>query len=255
MKEIDIVFHLGSIISIPYSYVHPRDVIETNVMGTVNVLTAARENDVEKIVHTSTSEVYGTAQYVPIDEKHPLVGQSPYSASKTAADKVAESFHRSYGLPVTIIRPFNTYGPRQSARAVIPSIISQALVNQRILMGSLEPTRDYTFVTDTVMGFVRIAESERSIGEVINIGSNYEISIGELTNKIISLLGRGNYIEIDESRIRPENSEVERLRCNNEKAKKILNWKPNISLEKGLQETINYISAHIDSYKPTMYAI
>lgn len=254
-KNIDIIFHLGSIISIPYSYLNPREVIETNVIGTLNVLSAAKNNNVEKIVHTSTSEVYGTAQYVPIDENHPLVGQSPYSASKIAADKIAESFYLSYNLPITIVRPFNTYGPRQSARAVIPTIISQALTQKRILMGSLKTTRDYTFVEDTIRGFVMMAESDKSVGEVVNIGSNFEIPIGELAKKIISLINGDNYIKIDPTRIRPEKSEVKRLRCNNEKAKKILQWEPIISLEEGLKETIDYISSHIELYNPKRYSI
>lgn len=252
-KDVDIIFHLGSLIAIPYSYVHPRETIETNIIGTLNVLTAAKENGVEKIVHTSTSEVYGTAQYVPIDEKHSLQGQSPYSASKIGADKIAESFYRSFELPVAIIRPFNTYGPRQSARAVIPTIISQVLIREKIFLGSLHPTRDYTYVKDVVEGFVKVAESPRSVGEVINIGSNFEISIGDLANKIISLTGKNAEIITDPARVRPQDSEVERLWCDNTKAKRLLEWEPTTSLKEGLKETIEWISDNIHLYKPELY--
>lgn len=215
MKDVDAVFHLGALIAIPYSYIHPREVVETNIMGTLNILNAAKEYKPEKIIHTSTSEVYGTAQYVPIDEKHPLQGQSPYSASKIGADKLAESFYRSYDLPITTLRPFNTYGPRQSARAVIPTIITQALAQNEILLGSLEPTRDLSYVDDVVDGFIKAWESERSIGEVINIGSGFEISINDLANKIISLIGKKVNIVSDSKRIRPQKSEVERLMADN----------------------------------------
>jgi NAD dependent epimerase/dehydratase len=252
-KDVDIIFHLGSLIAIPYSYIHPRETIETNIIGTLNVLTAAKENDIEKIVHTSTSEVYGTARYVPIDENHPLQGQSPYSASKIGADKIAESFYMSFGLPVAIIRPFNTYGPMQSARAVIPTIITQALTSEKIFLGSLHPTRDYTYVKDVVEGFIKVAESPKSVGEVINIGSNSEISIGNLANKIISLTGKNAEIITDSPRIRPPKSEVERLWCDNTKAKKILKWKPKTPLEEGLKRTIEWISEHINLYKPELY--
>lgn len=252
-ENVDIIFHLGSLIAIPYSYVHPRENIETNILGTLNVLTAAKKNGVEKTVHTSTSEVYGTAKYVPIDENHPLQGQSPYSASKIGADKIAESFYRSYDLPVAIIRPFNTYGPGQSARAVIPTIISQALTGEKIALGSLHPTRDYTFVRDTVDAFIKIAESPKSIGEVINIGSNFEISIGNLAEKIISLIGKDVKIISNDSRFRPNKSEVERLWCDNSKSKELLGWSPTISLENGLKETIKWISANISLYKPEIY--
>jgi NAD dependent epimerase/dehydratase len=252
-KDVDIIFHLGSLIAIPYSYIHPRETIETNILGTLNVLTAAKENGVEKIVHTSTSEVYGTAQYVPIDEKHSLQGQSPYSASKIGADKIAESFYRSFELPVATIRPFNTYGPRQSARAVIPTIISQVLIREKIFWGSLHPTRDYTYVKDVVEGFIKVAESPRSVGEVINIGSNFEISIGDLANKIISLVGKNAEIITDPVRIRPQDSEVERLWCDNTKAKRLLEWEPTTSLKEGLKETIEWISDNIHLYKPELY--
>lgn len=188
-KDIDIIFHLGSIIAIPYSYIHPRETIETNIIGTLNMLTGSKENGVEKVIHTSTSEVYGTALYVPIDEKHPLQAQSPYSASKISADKIAESFHHSFNIPLVIVRPFNTYGPRQSARAVIPTIITQALTGKKIYLGSLHPTRDYTYIDDVIKAFITVAESKNISGEVINVGSNFEISINELAKKIIYLVG------------------------------------------------------------------
>lgn len=252
-RDTDIIMHLGSLISIPYSYLHPRETIETNILGTLNVLSAALENGVEKVVHTSTSEVYGTAKYVPIDEQHPQQGQSPYSASKIGADKIVESFYLSFDLPVTTIRPFNTYGPRQSLRAVIPTIIAQAMTQERIFLGSLHPTRDFTYVKDLVEGFLKIAESDRSIGEVFNIGSNFEISIGDLAHKIISLMDRDVSIEKDQSRVRPADSEVERLWCDNRKARKILDWSPTTKLEEGLQKTINWISEHPHIPKAVIY--
>lgn len=253
VEDVNIIFHLGSLISIPYSYIHPKETIETNVIGTLNVLMAAKEHEVEKLIHTSTSEVYGTARYVPIDEEHPLQGQSPYAASKISADKIAESFHRAYDLPVAIIRPFNTFGPRQSARAVIPTIITQALTKEKIFLGSLYPTRDYTYVQDVINAFIKVAESPKSIGEAINIGSNFEISIGELADKIISLIGKNIEIVTDPSRIRPPKSEVERLRCDNTKAKKFLGWEPKISFDEGLKRTIKWISENIHLYKPELY--
>lgn len=252
-KDVDIVFHLGSLIAIPYSYIHPRETIETNILGALNVLAAVKENSIEKLVHTSTSEVYGTAKYVPIDENHPLQGQSPYSASKIGADKIMESFFRSFDLPVAILRPFNTYGPRQSARAVIPTIITQILTKEEIFLGSLHPTRDYTYVNDVVEGFIKVAESPRSVGEVINIGSNFEISIGDLTNEIISLVGKNIEIVTDSARVRPKDSEVERLWCDNTKAKRLLGWKPTTSLDEGLKKTIEWISDNINLYKPELY--
>jgi NAD dependent epimerase/dehydratase len=252
-EDVDIIFHLGSLIAIPYSYLHPRETIETNIIGTLNVLTAAREEGIEKVIHTSTSEVYGTAKYIPIDENHPLQGQSPYSASKIGADKIAESFFRSYDLPVSIIRPFNTFGPRQSARAVIPTIISQALTRKKIVLGSLHPTRDYTYIEDLVEAFINVAESPKSVGEVINIGSNFEMSIGDLANKIFSLVGKNAEINTDPARVRPQDSEVERLWCDNTKAKRLLGWQPTASLEEGLKTTIDWISEHIRLYKPELY--
>ena len=255
VKDVDVVFHLASLIAIPYSYVHPREVVETNVIGTLNVMMAAKEHSVDKVIHTSTSEVYGTAIYVPIDEKHPLQGQSPYSASKIGADKIAESFYRSFDLPVAIIRPFNTYGPRQSARAVIPTIITQALTGDKVYLGSLHPTRDYTYVEDIVNAFIKVVESRNSIGEVINVGSNFEVSIGELAEKIISIIGKDTKIVTDPKRIRPKKSEVERLRCDNTKAKKLLGWEPKVTLEEGLKRTIEWISEHISLYKPHIYNV
>jgi len=255
MKDVDIVLHLAALIAIPYSYIHPREVVETNIMGTLNILNAAREYKPEKIIHTSTSEVYGTAQYVPIDEKHPLQGQSPYSASKIGADKLAESFYRSYDLPITTLRPFNTYGPRQSARAVIPTVIIQALAKNKIFLGSLEPTRDLSYVEDIVDGFIKAAESERSIGEVINIGSGFEISINDLANKIISLIGKKVNIVSDPKRIRPPKSEVERLMADNSKAKELLGWEPRVSLDEGLRKTIDWFSKFQNRYRPDIYNI
>lgn len=255
VKDVDTIFHLGSLIAIPYSYVHPRETIETNIMGTLNVLTAARENGVGKVIHVSTSEVYGTAQYVPIDEKHPLQGQSPYSASKIGADMIAESFYRSFGVPVTIIRPFNTFGPRQSARAVIPTIISQALTQEQIYLGALHPTRDYTYIDDIIDAFIKIAESSSSVGDVINIGSNFEISIGDIAEKIVSIIGKDKEVLADPKRIRPQKSEVERLWCDNTKARKLLGWEPKVSFDDGLKMTIAWISDNISLYKSELYNV
>ncbi len=255
VKGNDIIFHLAALIAIPYSYVHPREVVETNVMGTFNVLNAAKRLDVSKVVHTSTSEVYGTAITVPISEDHPLQGQSPYSASKIGADKIAESFYLSFGIPVATIRPFNTYGPRQSARAVIPAIISQALKANVIKLGSLTPKRDLNYVSDTVEGFIKVAESKTSLGEVINIGSGREITIGELAGKIIDILGKDIKIVADKSRIRPKKSEVGRLLADNRKAKKLLGWTPKVSLEEGLKKTIEWIKDNQDHYKTDIYNV
>ena len=255
VKDTEIIFHLGSIIAIPYSYIHPREVIETNMIGSLNVLASARENDVEKVIHTSTSEVYGTAQYVPIDEKHPLQGQSPYSASKIGADMIAESFYRSFEVPVAIIRPFNAFGPRQSARAVISSIISQALTREQVHLGSLHPTRDFTYIDDVIEAFIKVAKSPNSVGEVINIGSNFEISIGDIAKKVIAVTGKNKEIVTDPRRIRPEKSEVERLWCDNTKARKLLGWQSKVSFDEGLRRTIDWISDNIDLYKPELYNV
>lgn len=254
VKDVDIIFHLGALISIPYSYVHPRETVETNVLGALNIATAAKELQTEKLIHISSSEVYGTARYVPIDESHPLQGQSPYSASKIAADKIMESFFRSYELPVAVIRPFNTFGPRQSARAVIPAIISQALTREKISLGSLDPTRDFTFVTDTIDAFIKAVESPKSIGETINVGSNFELSIGTLSKKIISLLRKKIEIVSADARIRPQKSEVERLWCDNTKARELLGWTPTIPFDTGLETTIKWISSHLGLYKPDLYS-
>ncbi len=241
MKDHEYVFHLGALIGIPYSFVHPREVVQVNTIGTLNVLTAARETKPRRVVLTSTSEVYGTAQYVPIDEEHPLQAQSPYAASKIAADKLGEAFHRSYNLPVSILRPFNTFGPRQSLRAVIPTIIAQALGGGPISLGTTSPTRDFTFVKDTIRGFLRCAEVEESVGEVINVGTGREISIRDLATTINSLMDRDVQIITDDQRIRPGTSEVQRLCCNNDKAGRLLVWSAQYSLEEGLQETISWL--------------
>jgi NAD dependent epimerase/dehydratase len=254
VKDCDIVFHLAALIGIPYSYVAPESYLDTNIRGTLNVMQASREEGVEKIVHTSTSEVYGTAKYVPIDEAHPLQGQSPYSASKIGADMLALSYFLSFNTPVAIIRPFNTFGPRQSARAVIPTIISQALSAPEIHIGSLEPVRDLTYVQDTVNGFIKVAESDNAIGEVINIGNGKGITIGELAKKILALMGCPDIpLHADEGRVRPEKSEVLQLVCNNVKAKTMIGWSPSVSLEQGLKETIAWIGQNKAMYKFTRY--
>jgi NAD dependent epimerase/dehydratase len=251
----DIIFHLGALIAIPYSYIHSREVIETNILGTYNILNAARRLRTKKIVHTSTSEVYGSAIKIPISENHPLQAQSPYSASKIGADKIAESFYKSYDLPVAIMRPFNTFGPRQSARSIIPTIILQALKSNNVHLGSLIPKRDFTFVKDTVEGFIKIAESNEAIGETINIGSGQDISIGKLVNLIGKLLNKKIKVSLDKSRIRPENSEVDRLVADNSKADKILGWKPKVDFELGLKETIHWFKSNFIFYKPGIYNI
>jgi len=255
VRGADTVFHLGALIAIPYSYVHPREVIDVNVMGTLNVLSAARDFEVRRVVHTSTSEVYGTAQYVPIDEKHPLQGQSPYSASKIGADRIAESFFRSFNLPVCTLRPFNTYGPRQSARAVIPTIIVQALTRNQIKLGSLDPSRDFTFVSDTAEGFVQMAQAENALGEEINLGNDNAIRIGDLAQKILRLMDQDLPIVADAQRIRPAKSEVMKLWASNEKAQKILGWRPRVSLDDGLRAVIDWVSAHLDLYNPDQYTV
>lgn len=255
MRDVNTVFHLGALIAIPYSYLHPREVIDTNIMGTLNVLMAARDLGVRRVVHTSTSEVYGTAQYVPIDESHPLQGQSPYSASKIGADKIAESFYRSFDVPVVTIRPFNTYGPRQSARAVIPAIITQALTKDEVHLGSLEPSRDFTFVLDTADGFLCGAQTEGVLGEEINLGNDATITIGELCEMIFGIIGQSPKIVTETQRKRPEKSEVLRLQASYGKAKSLIGWEPKISLEAGLRKTIEWISAHLDLYQPDQYAV
>ena len=237
MKGCDIVFHLAALVAIPYSYHSPDSYIDTNVKGTLNIVQAARELGVSKVIHTSTSEVYGTAHFVPITEEHPLQGQSPYAASKIGADQIAMSFYKSFETPVSIIRPFNTYGPRQSTRAVIPAIITQIASGQRKLkLGALHPTRDFNYVEDSVNGFIEISNSDAAVGEVVNIGSNFEISIGETANLIASIMNVDIEIETDTKLLRPEKSEVCRLWCENSKAKKLINWQPQYSGKNGLKE-------------------
>jgi len=249
------VFHLAALIAIPYSYLHPGEVVETNVIGTLNVLQAARQAGLERLVHTSTSEVYGTALRVPIDENHPLQGQSPYSASKIGADKLAESFYRAFDLPVVTVRPFNTYGPRQSARAVIPTIITQALSGDVIRLGNLEARRDLTYVTDTVAGFLRAAETPGIEGQTFNLGTGTEIRIRDLAREIVALIGREIEIQVDPARLRPEKSEVQRLISDNRRAQEVLGWVPQVPLREGLAHTIEWIAAHLDHYRPQSYQL
>lgn len=256
MQGCDTVFHLAALIGIPYSYVSPQAYIKTNIDGTYNVLQAARQLNLEKIIVTSTSETYGTAQYVPIDELHPMVGQSPYSATKIAADQLSISYYKSFDLPVKIVRPFNTFGPRQSARAIIPTVISQILAGQTSLkLGNLTPTRDLTFVKDTANGFLEIALSNMLYGEITNIGMSEEISIRDLVKLISELIGTEVEIMSDEQRIRPDKSEVERLFCNNTKIMTNTNWKPNYTLQTGLEETIEWIKLNQSYFKPEIYNV
>lgn len=255
LDGVDTVFHLGALIAIPYSYQAPLSYIRTNVEGTFNVLQAAQHAGLERVVHTSTSEVYGTARTVPIDEDHPLQGQSPYSASKIGADKMAESFHLSFGLPVVTVRPFNTYGPRQSARAVIPTIITQALSGSEIRLGNVEPTRDLNFVADTVEGFIKAAETPAAIGHTINLGTGREISIRDLAALILKLMNRDIPIAHEDARVRPENSEVDRLCADNRKGQSILGWTPKYSLEEGLSTTIEWIRENSERYRSGIYVI
>jgi dTDP-glucose 4,6-dehydratase len=256
MKGVDGVFHLAALIAIPFSYHSPDSYVDTNIKGTLNVLQAARELETERIMVTSTSEVYGTAQYVPIDEKHPFQGQSPYSATKIGADRLAESFYRSFNLPVTIVRPFNTYGPRQSARAVIPTIISQLLSGkEEIKLGSLTPTRDFNYVKDTAAGFLAIAEADQTIGEEINIATQQEISIGTLADEIIRQINPKARIVCDEQRLRPEKSEVNRLLGSNEKIRRLTAWEPQYTFEQGIRETIEWVSKNMGVYKSDIYNI
>ncbi|MDH3602286.1 MAG: GDP-mannose 4,6-dehydratase, partial [Candidatus Tectomicrobia bacterium] len=249
----EIVFHLGALIAIPYSYQAPRQFITTNVLGALNVFQACLEEKVERVVHTSTSESYGSARYTPIDEAHPLQAQSPYAASKIAADKLAESFYCSFNLPVAIIRPFNTFGPRQSARAVIPAIITQALTCDAVKLGLVTPIRDLTFVEDTVSAFVKIAASDKSIGEVFNVGTGRGVTIGDLAKMTIKILDEEKPLIVDSERIRPAHSEVMALICDNTKARDMLGWEPTCTLELGLQHTVDYIRDHLDRYKPSIF--
>lgn len=258
VRDVDFVFHLAALIGIPYSYLAPDNYIDTNIRGTLNILQAARESKVEKVLITSTSETYGTAQYVPIDEKHPKQGQSPYSATKIGADAIAESFYRSFNTPVTIVRPFNTYGPRQSARAIIPTIITQLLNGSKeIHLGSLHPTRDLVFVQDTVNAFIAIAKSEKAMGEEINIATQNEISMKELTEMLIKMISPQAVIVTDKSRLRPDKSEVDRLLGSNKKIKELTNWSPAYSLERGLKETIQWFSdpRNLSRYKADLFNV
>ncbi len=254
MKGIDTVYHLAALIAIPYSYHSPDAYVDTNIKGTLNVLQAARQLETRRILVTSTSEVYGTAQYVPIDEKHPYQGQSPYSATKIGADRLAESFYRSFDLPVSIVRPFNTYGPRQSARAIIPTIITQLLAGkEEIHLGNLKPTRDFNYVKDTVAGFYAIAKSDKTIGQEINIATQQEISMGDLANELIRQINPNAKIVCEEERLRPEKSEVNRLLGANTKIKELTDWQQKYTLETGLAETIEFFKNNLDKYKVDIY--
>ncbi|MEW6252700.1 MAG: SDR family NAD(P)-dependent oxidoreductase [Planctomycetota bacterium] len=252
----DCVFHLAALIGIPYSYVAPSDYVAVNVQGTLNVLEACRAERTPRIVHTSTSEAYGSARYVPIDEEHPLQGQSPYSASKIAADKLVESYYRSFDLPVVTVRPFNTYGPRQSARAFIPTTISQALTGNRLRLGSLEPVRDLTFVKDTAQGFLAVGLAPQAVGQVVNLGVGHGDSIGTVVRLILRLLGKENMpIEQDPERVRPEKSEVRRLISDNRRAREQCGWTPRYGLEEGLQQTIDWVRRNLERYRAEAYAV
>ena len=254
MRDVGTVYHLAALIAIPFSYHSPDSYVDTNIKGTLNVLQAGREFDTGRVLVTSTSEVYGTAQYVPIDEKHPLQGQSPYSATKIGADKLAESFCRSFGMPITIVRPFNTYGPRQSARAVIPTIITQLLAGKKeVELGALSPTRDFNYVKDTVNGFIEIAGSDKTIGEEINIATQQEISIGQLAEELIRQINPNAKIVCDEQRLRPENSEVIRLLGSNEKIRSLTNWCPQYTFQQGIAETIEFLRNNMAKYKTDIY--
>lgn len=256
MKGVEQVFHLAALIAIPFSYHSPDSYVDTNIKGTLNVLQAAKKHETSRILVTSTSEVYGTAQYVPIDELHPFQGQSPYSATKIGADRLAESFYRSFDMPISIVRPFNTYGPRQSARAVIPTIISQLLSGkEEIKLGSLSPTRDFNFVKDTANGFIEIAKSDKTIGQEINIATQQEISIGALASEIIAQINPKAKILCEEERLRPEKSEVNRLLGSNQKIKELTNWSPQYTFEQGIHETIEWIKNNMDAYKTDIYNI
>ncbi len=255
VSEKEYIFHLAALIGIPYSYVAPESYINTNIKGTLNIMQACLDAGVDRVVHTSTSEVYGTAQYTPIDEKHPLQGQSPYSASKIGADKIAESFYCSFELPVTTIRPFNTFGPRQSTRAVIPTIITQALTSNSIKLGSLTPIRDLTYVADTVQGFIKFAESKKTVGKTVNTGSGRGVTISELADIIIRQVNPDAKIICEQERIRPDKSEVMQLLCDNRLAKDLSGWKPKYSLEDGLTQTIDWMKEHISYYKAGLYTV
>jgi dTDP-glucose 4,6-dehydratase len=256
VRDVEVVFHLAALIAIPYSYKAPGSYVRTNVEGTLHVLQAARDFGTSRVVHTSTSEVYGTAKYAPINEAHPLQGQSPYSASKIGADKIAEAYHLSFSVPVVTVRPFNTFGPRQSARAVIPTVISQCLAGKPVIrLGSLHPTRDMNYVANTVEGFLAAASQPAAIGQTINLGSNREITVGDLAQLIIKLTGSKATVESEAARLRPEKSEVERLLADNTLARNVLGWEPKITLEEGLKETIEWLRGNLHRYRPDSYAI
>jgi len=255
VRGADAIFHLAALIGIPYSYEHPQEVIDTNIIGTSNVLVAAKElGSLERIVLTSTSEVYGSAIRVPMDEEHPLQAQSPYSATKIAGDALGLSFHRSFGLPISIVRPFNAYGPRQSARAVIPTIISQALSEGPLKLGTLDTTRDFTFVEDTAAGFVAVGASSDAIGEVVNVGSGTEVSIRDVVHKVGEIVGRELIVEGDDQRMRPQKSEVSRLHSDSSKAMRLAGWHPAVSLDDGLRRTTDWVRDHMDLFRPKEYA-
>lgn len=255
IEDHDIVIHAAALVGIPYSYIHPVEVVLTNTLATAHMLEACRKRGIQRMVCFSTSEVYGTARYAPIDEEHPLQAQSPYAASKIGSDQIALSYHRSFGLPVAIVRPFNTYGPRQSSRAVIPTIISQALRGGAVKLGSLTPTRDLCYVGDTAQGVIRVCECDEAIGEVINLGTGHEISIGDLASRIFALIGRAPDIVLDEQRVRPGNSEVMRLIADGAKAKRLLDWEPRVSLDEGLGRTIAWIRENPDFFNVGAYHV
>jgi dTDP-glucose 4,6-dehydratase len=253
--DIDVVFHLAALVGIPYSYIHVGEVVAVNVLGTLNILTAAKEADLERVVIASTSEVYGNARFVPMDESHPKQPQSPYAASKVASDAIGTSFHAAFALPVTIVRPFNTYGPRQSDRAIIPTIISQALVSDEVVLGSVTPRRDFTYVADTAEGFIAAAESDAAVGRELNLGTGDEISVGELAQRIGELLGKEVRVAESEERIRPPTSEVDRLVSDNTLAKSLTGWEPAMSLDDGIERTIDWVRAHPELYDPRSYRV
>jgi dTDP-glucose 4,6-dehydratase len=251
----DVVFHLAALVGIPYSYVHVGEVVGVNVLGTLNVLTAAKEHGLERVVVASTSEVYGSAQSVPMSETHPKNPQSPYAGSKVASDALARSFHAAFGLPVSIVRPFNTYGPRQSDRAIIPTIISQALARDEVVLGNLSPRRDFTYVADTANGFLRAAESEQAVGEELNLGTGEDVSVGELAERIGTLLGKELIVREASERVRPSTSEVDRLLSDNGKARRLIGWSPSVELDDGLISTIEWVRANAELYDPREYRI
>ena len=256
LKGCSKVFHLGALIAIPYSYIHPFDFIQTNTVGTAHLLNACLEQGtLERVIHTSTSEVYGTAQYVPIDEKHPLQAQSPYAASKIAADKLAESYYLSFGLPIAILRPFNTFGPRQSLRAIIPTILSQAMGDQKIRLGNIRPRRDFLFVKDTVRGFIQLGKCEEAVGKVVNIGTGTDISVEALVTKILNLAGKRGEMEVEDQRIRPEKSEVMQLLSDTRLAQKLFKWAPRYTLEEGLRETMEWYQKNLARFKIGSYPL